>query len=100
MAAQLGLPLGAHFDGPEYAPESDHARLTGQIKRVFDVMKRGQWLTLDEIARVTGDPHASVSAQLRNCRKARFGGHTVERRVRGDRSSGLYELCVTTLWRF
>jgi hypothetical protein len=40
------------------------------------------------VARMTGDPEASVSAQLRHLRKPRFGGHTVERRYM---SNGLYE---------
>ncbi len=80
-----------HFDGPEYSPKHDHKRLTGQILRVFDYMKNGYWRTLDEIHVATGDPHASVSAQLRHLRKARFGSFTVNRRARGDRSRGLFE---------
>ncbi len=83
-----------HFDGPAYDPEYDHARLTGQILRVWDLMRDGQWRTLQEIADRTGDPHASISAQLRHLRKRRFGEHTVERRARGARSAGLYEYRV------
>lgn len=79
------------FDGPAYSREHDQARLTGQIQRVFDVMKDARFRTLDEIHELTGDPHASISAQLRHLRKARFGSHTVKRRYRGDRSRGLYE---------
>lgn len=70
------------FNGPEYDHERDCARLTGQIERVYALMKDGVWRTLDEIANATDDPVASVSAQLRHLRKARFGGHTVERRSR------------------
>ncbi|KKL56177.1 hypothetical protein LCGC14_2247980, partial [marine sediment metagenome] len=36
--------------------------------------------TLCEIEDLTGDPPASISAQLRHLRKERFGAHTVERR--------------------
>lgn len=79
------------FDGPEYKPEHDLVRLSGQVLRVFNCMSDGQWRTLDEIARTTGDPHASVSAQLRHLRKARFGSHTVDRQARGDRDNGLFE---------
>jgi hypothetical protein len=85
---------GPHFNGPAYEPEYDHARLTGQILRVWDLMRDGQWRTLQEIADRTGDPHASISAQLRHLRKRRFGEHTVERRVRGDRVAGLWEYRV------
>lgn len=81
----------AHFNGPAYEPEHDQARLTGQIQRVFDLMHDGRWRTLDEIASTTGDPPASVSAQLRHLRKRRFGAHVVERQARGDRSHGLWE---------
>ena len=67
--------------------EEDHARLAGQMLRVFELMQDGQWRTLNEIATATGDPAASISAQLRHLRKARFGGHTVEREHQGN---GLY----------
>lgn len=72
----------ARFNGPEYQPRRDDIRLKGQIKRVFDLMRDGRWRTLDEIATATGDPAASVSAQLRHLRKPRFGGYVVERRSR------------------
>jgi hypothetical protein len=93
----------AHFNGPDYVPERDHARLTGQLNRVFNAMKDSKWRTLNEIADITGDPVASISAQLRHLRKARFGGHTVEREHVGN---GLYRYRVlmgdhydATRWR-
>ncbi len=79
------------FDGAEYESEKDHARLCGQIKRVFDCMQDGEWRTLDDIANATGDPHASISAQLRNLRKDKFGAYEVVKRPRGNRESGLFE---------
>jgi hypothetical protein len=79
------------FNGPECKTDEDTKRLTGQIKRVYDLMADGAWRTLDEIHQATNDPHASISAQLRHLRKPRFGSHTVDRRARGDRSQGLYE---------
>ena len=85
------LVLGADFDGPVYQRKFDFSRLTGQIKRVHDCMADGRWRTLTEIADATGDPAASVSAQLRNLRKARFGGFAIEKRARGDRERGLWE---------
>lgn len=83
------------FNGPCYDPELDQARLTGQIKRVFDLMSDRQWRTLDEIFSETGDPPASISAQLRHLRKKRFGQHIVEKRRRGEPEAGLWEYRVT-----
>lgn len=79
------------FDGADYESEKDHERLSGQIKRVFDLMQDGQWRILDEIASATGDPHASISAQLRNLRKDKFGAYEVVKRPRSNRESGLFE---------
>ena len=83
--------LTLNFDGPCYEPVHDQARLTGQILRVWDLMRDGKWRTLREIENATGDPQSSISAQLRHLRKDRFGAHTVDRRARGERASGLWE---------
>src|SRR4051794_1742741 len=79
------------FAGAVYSPAFDDARLTGQIGRVFDCVKDGRWRSLDEIATIPGDPHASVSAQMRHLRNPRFGGWIVEKRARGARPHGLFE---------
>jgi len=83
--------IQVRFKGPVYEPKHDLRRLTGQILRVWETMRTGQWRTLREIADLTGDPEASCSAQLRHLRKPRFGGHRVEKRSRGDRKAGLWE---------
>jgi len=85
------LPELLTFDGPDYNPDLDRKRLTGQIKRIFDCMLDGRWRTLGEIRAITGDPEASISAQLRHLRKRRFGGHLIEKRRRGDETVGLFE---------
>ena len=78
----------AHFDGETYEPKRDKARLQGQMREVFNLMIDGEWRTLNEISQETGAPEASVSARLRDLRKDKFGGHTVQRRrVAG----GLYQ---------
>ncbi len=64
------------FNGPDYVEARDKQRLLNQRDRVFSVMADGVWRTLEDITRATGDPHASISAQLRHLRKPRFGGHT------------------------
>ena len=86
MIPNAQTPL--RFDGPEYSPARDRVRLSGQIERVFNLMRDGKWRTLAEIASATGDPEGSISAQLRHLRKARFGAHTVNRR---HVENGLFE---------
>lgn len=76
------------FDGADYIPARDRKRLTGQIQAIYSLIKDGKYRTLSEISRTTGAPEASVSAQLRNLRKARFGAHEIGRR---HITSGLYE---------
>ena len=79
------------FDGPEYDPALDDARLTKQMGRVYACMIDGRWRTLSEIREITSDPEASISAQLRHLRKPRFGGYMVRRRRRGEKKHGLFE---------
>lgn len=85
---------GERFDGYDYSPVRDDVRLSKQLDRLVNAVRNGQWTTLDALAETTGDPPASISAQLRHLRKKRFGGHTVEKRYVGE---GLYEYRVTTL---
>ena len=86
---QLAIDFTAppRFDGADYKHERDAVRLSGQILRVFEVIRHGGWFTLEDIAVLAQAPPASVSAQLRNLRKARFGGFRIERRYEGE---GLY----------
>jgi hypothetical protein len=88
---QVGdLPEGPFdFDGETYEPQHDQVRLNAQTQRVYDFIKDGEWHTLGEISEATGDPEASVSARLRDLRKARFGGFTVDRK-RDPESPGLF----------
>jgi hypothetical protein len=67
------------FDGATYSRALDHERLGEQLLRVGRVMADGAWHTLREIGDRTGDPEASVSARLRDLRKRKFGGHSVQR---------------------
>ena len=79
------------FDGSDIEPEMDNVRLTGQILRIWKLMKDGQYRTLPEIERATGDMTSSISAQLRNLKKPQFGSHGLEKRSRGDRQHGYWE---------
>ena len=69
-------------DGYTFDPALDGRRLAAQHNRVLAILKQGGWYTLAEIAALTHDPEASVSARIRDLRKPRFGKHTVDRRRR------------------
>ena len=84
-------PKDFKFDGPVYEEKHDKIRLTGQILRIFEAIKDGGWYTLNEIHSKTKDPQASISAQLRHLRKDRFGSHTVDKKPRGKRNSGIWQ---------
>ena len=87
-AKQLKLDWNkVRFNGADYESKRDNSRLAGQIQRVFKAMSDGRWRSLGQIEELTGDPQASISAQLRHLRKPRFGGHAVEKKYLGD---GLY----------
>ena len=72
------------FEGSDIVAERDTERLRGQLLRIFELMKDGKWRTLESISAHTKAPHASVSAQLRHLRKARNGGHTINKRYIGS----------------
>jgi len=81
------------FDGITINDERDNGRLQAQLDRVRDVTLGSlNWWTLGELACVTGYPEASVSARLRDLRKAKFGGFNVERKYV---SRGLWAYRVT-----
>lgn len=69
-----------HFDGVDYQFELDFVRLSGQMQQIYNLMQDGKFRTLRQIADITKAPETSVSAQLRNFRKERFGSHTVNRK--------------------
>lgn len=70
--------MGTTFSNVTSSPET--VRLNGQIKRIFDLMRDGQWRTLRQIASATKCLETSASTRLRDLRKPRFGGHKVELR--------------------
>lgn len=86
-----GQAQAKSFGGDTFVPEFDLARLNAQLRRVYDVLARGEWVTLREIATATEDPEASISARIRDLRKKEFGGFIVDGRRRGDAKRGLWE---------
>lgn len=88
MTDDLPLFQQVRFDGATYSHERDGSRLHAQLAKVREAMADHQWHTLAELAAICDAPEASVSARLRDARKKKFGGHTVERRYAGN---GLWE---------
>ena len=76
------------FDGDDYVSSRDKPRLTQQIHQVRMYMENNNWLSVKQISDDLNFPEPSVSAQIRNLRKEKFGNRIVERRYQGN---GLYE---------
>ena len=82
------------FDGATYSAEDDHMRLRGQLQRVHTLMSDGRWRTLEDIRFIVGGSESSISARLRDLRKAQYGSREIQR----ERVSGglyRYRLVVT-----
>jgi hypothetical protein len=85
------------INGPGYIKEFDERRLKGQMSRVYNLMKDGRWRTLSEITLACKPGgEASISAQLRGLRRKVNGGHTVDRRRKGNPRNGLFEYRLRT----
>jgi len=84
------------FGGETFDEAQDGDRLRTQFKRVFELMKDSEWRTLSDIhAEMPEASEAAISARLRDFRKDKFGGHTVDRRrVPGERGLFEYRLLV------
>lgn len=81
------------FDGDDYNAERDKQRLSGQLLDIFNIVKDGNWYSVTDIEELTGYKGTSISAQLRNLRKTRFGGYDIERRHISD---GFYQYRLKT----
>lgn len=101
--AQLALLPGfapvPHFDGETFEPKLDAARLGSQLKAVEQILLDGQWHTIPQVAlalrkKALSCTEASISARIRDLRKARFGGYDVQRQ-RSNRD-GLFEYRIAT----
>ncbi len=91
----VGIHSGAHFDGATYSPVLDHIRLTGQLQRVFNIMKDGHWRSLRMLSMLADCPEASASARLRDLRKEKFGAFQVDRkRFPEEKGLFLYKLVI------
>ena len=84
-------PCLPKFGGVTYDAALDSNRLTGQLSRVFEAMKGGEWMTIQEVQAIAGGSEAGVSARIRDFRKLACGGYQVDRRRRGEASRGVWE---------
>lgn len=78
------------FDGSEYNPGRDDARLGNQLCDIFNLMSDGRWRTIQVIARRLNYPENSVQAQLRHLRKAKHGAWIVTKKKNRERSNLFY----------
>jgi hypothetical protein len=67
-------------DGATFEPKRDTIRLNEQCQDVYNFMADNCWHTLREISERVRHPEASCSARLRDLRKPKFGGFTIEKR--------------------
>lgn len=74
--------------------DADLPRLELQVARVAALMADGQWRTLAQISKATGDPESSVSARLRGLRQV---GNRVERKRANGPTRGLHAYRVAPL---
>lgn len=81
--------LAADFDGDTYVRATDHVRLQGLLLATYNYMADQRWHLLGDLAMAINCTPQGASARLRDLRKRKFGGFTVERRRVG--TLGLYE---------
>ena len=62
-----------------------------QIERVLNALISRNWLTLQDLRILTGDPEGSISSQMRNLRMKQHGSHNILKRVKGVRNDNLWE---------
>ena len=88
MQGQMNFPelnLPTSFDGPTFEPAEDRERLTAQLAHVRELMSDGAWWSIPQLADALwksgrkATPQG-ISARIRDLRKARFGGRTVDRK--------------------
>jgi hypothetical protein len=77
------------------ADDFTRVRMGGQLACITALMADGEWRTLREIARATGAPAPSVSAQLRHLRKPQYGASVVKRRSTGGMDAFEYRVTLS-----
>jgi hypothetical protein len=86
-------PHWSEFGGDTIEPV-DGPRLSTQLYWVYAIMFDAKWRTIGDLVSIIREKHdtnvmqTSISARLRDFRKNKFGGHTVNRNNLGG---GLFE---------
>ena len=75
------------------APFVHRPSLAAQRERVASIMRRGDWVTLDDLAAAIDAPVQSISARVRDLRKPRYGSYTIARRHLGRRVFAYRMVC-------
>ena len=85
-----GVRAARSFDG-ESIEAPDVPRLIRMQDRVQGLMADGRWYLPEELRKALGLPEGTaITSRIRDLRKRRFGGFTVERRRHED-GSGRFE---------
>ncbi len=82
------------FDGRTFSHALDGQRLSTCLDRVRALMQDGRWRTLSDIRQLIGGSEAGISARIRDLRKAKFGGHTVDKERVGPDGLWRYRLVL------
>jgi len=77
------------FDQPQ---PPDPAKWYEPLLALF---RDGEWHTIDEVARYLGYNDTGAAARIRDLRKARYGGHKIDRKSSGRAGVYLYRLVVS-----
>jgi hypothetical protein len=85
------------FEGATYDEALDYDRLSTQINDVLNSMLDEEWHKMQDIAIAITAPEPSVSAQIRNLRKAKHGGYVIHRRRTGNTYEYRLDLTATAL---
>lgn len=76
-------PDDGTFDGES---QPDRVARMGQMDRLYEVMKSGEWFSLAQLSAATRDPEASCSANFRSFRKEKHGSFQMDREKVSGRS--------------
>ena len=88
------------FQGATYKATFDYARLSGQLRTIYDFMKDGVWRTPQEVAELINNPNVcSVDANLRNLRKYENGPIVMRRDRNNVRGLSEYRMIIHREYR-
>lgn len=70
------------FDGlDDLEGDTKDLRLAGQLVRVYEAIRNHEWWSLRDLSEAVGGSATSMSARIRDLRKDRFGGFTIDKQM-------------------